>query len=336
MRMDKAADLPARRTIEPLAVLVGISQNQVAQRVFRAILVSFGVMIIAFFLLRLIPGDPVLLLLGDQATPENVAFYRKTLGTDGTLPEQFVAYISNLARGDMGTSIVSRTPVNSILARSLPVTLWLILVTVVMATVLAIPLAVVAALKRHSWFGHFFRISSSVFIATPAFYSGLLLLLLFAIQLKIAPVAGYKTAFPDNLRYLWLPALTLSIVLVPIIARVLVSSILDTLDQEFVETAVVRGLGRLTFVWRYLLRPSLAPTIGLLGYMIGQLLSAAVVVELVFNLPGIGTSLIVEGVLARDYPIVQGIVLTFGLIVVLISFLSDLASGWLDPRTKVS
>jgi peptide/nickel transport system permease protein len=149
-------------------------------------------------------------------------------------------------------------------------------------------------------------------------------------------VAGYETRFPENLSYLWLPALTLSGVMVPIVARVLQSSIVDTLEQEFVESAIVRGVSALPFTWRYLLRPSLPPTISLLGYMIGQLFSAAVVVEIVFNLPGIGTALIVEGVLLRDYTVVQGIVLIFGFIVVFVSLLSDLVSGWLDPRTKLT
>ena len=124
--------------------------------------------------------------------------------------------------------------------------------------------------------------------------------------------------------------------MVPILSRVLQSSIVDTMEQEFVETAIVRGLPKSVLVWRYLLRPSLAPTIGLLGYIIGQLLSATVVVEIVFNLPGMGTALVVEGVLLRDYPLVQGIILVFALIVVIVSFLSDMLCGWIDPRTKIS
>ena len=124
--------------------------------------------------------------------------------------------------------------------------------------------------------------------------------------------------------------------LVPILARVLQSSIVETMEQEFVETAIVRGLPKPVLVWRYLLRPSLAPTISLLGYILGQLLSATVVVEIVFNLPGMGTALVSEGVLLRDYPLVQGIILVFALIVVVVSFLSDTLSGWLDPRTRVS
>lgn len=332
--MNKAAELPSGSRFDLTGFGMSILQNRIVSRLFRSILVGFGVMTIAFFLLRLVPGDPIQVLLGDSATPDAVAAYRENLGLDGSFPEQYVNYIGNVLRGNLGNSINSGVSVNTILARSLPVTLWLIVVTIIFALVIALPLAIAAALYRRTWFGQTFRIGSSILLATPVFYSGLILLLLFAIQLKIAPVAGYKPAFPTNIGYLWLPALVLCGVMVPITARVLQSSIIETLDQEFVETAVVRGLGRLTFMWRYLLRPSLAPTVSLLGYMIGQLLSAAVVVELVFNLPGIGTSLIVEGVLLRDYPVVQGIVLVFGMIVVVVSFLSDLVSGWLDPRTQ--
>ena len=162
------------------------------------------------------------------------------------------------------------------------------------------------------------------------------MILFFAVRLDIAPVAGYVPGFPTNLQYLWLPAFTISAVMVPILARVLQSSISDTLEQEFVETAIVRGLPRRNFIWRYLLRPSLGPSINILGYMIGQLLGAAVVVEIVFNIPGIGTTLVVEGVLQRDYSVVQGIVLIFGMIVVIISFFSESISGWLDPRGRRS
>jgi peptide/nickel transport system permease protein len=215
----------------------------------------------------------------------------------------------------------------------LPVTLWLIAVAAVMALVLAMPIGVAAAYYRRRAFGQVFRVLASMSLATPVFFSGVIAILFFAVQLNIAPVAGYRGVFPLNLRYLWLPALTLCTVLVPILARVLQSSIIDTMDQEFVESAIVRGLPRRIVFWRYLLRPSLAPTVALLGYIVGALLGAAVVVELVFNLPGIGTALI-DAVLGRDYSTVQSILLIFGVIVVAVSFVSDLASGWLDPRTR--
>lgn len=335
MSSNQAAQAATTSRIDLAGIWYALTHNRILTRLIRSLLVGFGVMTIAFFLLRLVPGDPIQILLGDSATPELVAQYRQNLGLDGTIVDQYIAYISNILHGNLGTSISAGVSVNTTIARSLPVTLWLIVVTMVIALGISLPLAIAAAVYRRTWFGHFFRISSSILLATPVFYSGLILLLIFAIQLKVAPVAGYKAAFPANIGYLWLPALVLCGVMVPITARVLQTSIMDTLDQEFVETAVVRGLGWIPFTWRYLLRPSLAPTVSLLGYMIGQLLSAAVVVELVFNLPGIGTSLIVEGVLLRDYPVVQGIVLVFGFIVVIVSFCSDLLSGWLDPRTQV-
>lgn len=302
----------------------------------RAALGALGVLLVTFTLIHLIPGDPVEILLGDAATEELVAKYRQILGLEGSLPQQFARYLASVAQGDLGTSIQTGQSVNSVVARTLPMTAWLIGVTVLMALLMAIPLGVASALLRGTWFDHAFRVATSVSLATPSFYFGLLLILLFAVRLGWAPVAGYQPGFPGNLQYLWLPALTMSGALVPILARVLQSSIAETMEQEFVETAIVRGLPAPVLVWRYLLRPSLAPTISLLGYILGQLLSATVVVEIVFNLPGMGTALVVEGVLLRDYPVVQGIILIFALIVVAVSFLSDTVSGWLDPRTRLS
>jgi peptide/nickel transport system permease protein len=301
----------------------------------RALAVAFAVLCIAFALIRFIPGDPVLLLLGDQATPENIAQYRTLLGLNGSLPEQFVHYLLGVLHGDLGRSLVTRLPVSETIARTLPVTLWLIGVTLVIGAVIALPLALAAAAYRRTWFGHAFRVVSSVLLAMPVFLTGLVAILIFAILLGVAPVAGYSDSFPGNLQYLWLPALVICGVLVPVFARVLQSSIVATLQEEFVETAVIRGLPRQVFVWRYVLRPSLAPTIGLLGYVVGQLLGAAVIVEIIFGLPGIGTELI-TAVQGRDYPLVQGIVFVFGLLVVLVSYVADLLSGVLDPRTRTS
>ena len=302
----------------------------------RAVLAALGVLLVTFTLIHLIPGDPVEILLGDTATEELIAKYRKILGLEGSLFQQFTRYLRSVAQCDLGTSIQTAQSVNSVVARTLPLTAWLIAVTLVMALLMAIPLGVSAALLRGTWFDHAFRVATSVSLATPSFYFGLLLILLFAVRLGWAPVAGYQPGFPGNLQYLWLPALTMCGALVPILARVLQSSIVETMEQEFVETAIVRGLSAPVLVWRYLLRPSLAPTISLLGYILGQLLSATVVVEIVFNLPGMGTALVVEGVLLRDYPLVQGIILIFALIVVAVSFLSDTVSAWLDPRIRVS
>ena len=292
-------------------------------------------MVVAFGLIHFIPGDPAVLMLGDMATEDNIKQLHARLGLDRSLPEQFLLYVSRVVHGDLGTSIINDRPVLGFIELSLPVTLWLLGVSFAVALCLAVPLGVVAAVYRPTWFGQLFRIVTSISLSTPTFFAGLMGILVFAIALKVAPVAGYAYEFPVNLGYLWLPALINCVVIVPVLSRVIQSSVSETLEQEFVETAIVRGLPRLVIIWQYLLRPSLAPAVSLAGYMIGQGLAASVVTEVVFNLPGIGTTLI-GAVTRRDYPMVQGIVLVFGLIVVLTSYVSELTSAWLDPRTRSS
>ncbi len=309
-------------------------RHPVIRRVAQAFLVAFLLMVFAFLLVRLIPGDPAMILLGDVATEEDLIAYRKLLGIDGPLHSQFGRYISNLARGDFGLSIRSREPVLSIIGKRLPVSLWLTATTIFMTVVLALPLGVAAALYRRSLFGHLFQIVASVFVATPVFFSGLLLILLFAVQVNLAPIAGYYPGFPANLYSLWLPALTINCVLVPVLARILQSSIIETSSEEFVEAAIIRGTQGWRFYWRYLLRPSLAPTIAALGYFAATVVSYAVIIEIIFNLPGVGMTL-VDAVRNRDYPLVQGIVFLSGLLVVGLTFTADLVNGWLDPRAKL-
>jgi peptide/nickel transport system permease protein len=315
--------------------LRGGRPHPVLQRIVQAVFVAFSVLVVAFCLVRLAPGDPVRTLLGDQATPELIATYEERLGLVGSPLSQFWSYLQGAVTGDLGTSLATNQEVTSIIARTLPVTLWLIAVTLTMAMLVATPLALVVALGRRPWVGHLFRAATSVSLATPVFFSGLVLILLLSMQLGIAPVAGYQPGFPGNLEYLWLPALVNCGVLVPVLSRVLHSSLVQTLDEEFVETGIVRGVSRRRWFWRYLLRPSLAPTVALIGYMIGQMMSSAVVVEIIFGLPGIGTEL-VEAVYARDYAVVQGTVMVFGLIVVLISLAGDLLSRWLDRRVELA
>jgi peptide/nickel transport system permease protein len=299
------------------------------------VFVAFWVLFVAFILLRLSPGDPVLVLLGDRATDELIALYRERLGLSGTPAEQFFSYLGGVFTGDLGESLSTGQDVTAIITRTLPVTLWMVVVTMAMAVGFAVPLALLVALNGSSWVMYLFRSVTSISLATPVFFSALLAILFFSIRLGIAPIAGYEAGFPANLRYLWLPSLVNCGVLVPILSRVLQSSISSTLDEEFAETGIVRGIPRWLWFWRYLLRPSLAPTIALLGYMIGQMMSSAVVVEIIFGLPGIGTQL-VQAVYERDYAVVQGSVMIFGLIVVVVSFLSDVISSRLDPRMEVA
>ena len=321
-----------------MRTLFRILRSQPARLMLRALVTAFGVMVVTFVLVRLIPGDPVDILfagLGGEDVEATADAYRETLGLNGSILEQGVRYARNVATGDLGNSLVTQQPIAGIVGRTLPVTASLIAVSVAMSLVFALPVAVVVAVFRDSWFERLFRVVSSISLAMPGFYLGLLLILLFGIRLNLAPVAGYEPGFPQNLYYLWLPALTMSAVLIPILTRVLASSISVTLDEEFVEAAVSRGLPRRTLIWRYLMRPSIAPTLVLLSYIMGQMLGASVVIEMVFNLPGIGTALILEGVLPRDYTVVQGIVLVFGVVVVFVSFAADVVSRRIDPRVDL-
>ena len=314
--------------------MLRLVRSEPLRRLVRALLVAYGVMLVTFALIRFIPGDPAALVLGEMATQERIAEMQVVMGIDGTLPEQFAAYMSKIVRGDLGDSLVSKYPVTALVAHTLPVTLWLIAVSFAMGLLLAVPLGALAAVYRRTWFGQAFQVAASMTLATPQFFFALIVLLVFAIRFDVAPVAGYEPRFPANLSYLWLPGLTMCTVIVPVVARVVQSSIADTLEQEFVESAIVRGLPRRIFYWRYLVRPSIGPTISLVTYMMGMCLGSAVVVEMMFGLPGIGT-LLIDAVTIRDYTLVQGIVAVFGLIVVAFGYLSDTVSGWLDPRMKV-
>lgn len=322
-----------------MASLVGtawlIAGSRPLRLLGRAVLIAFGMLCIAFALVRLLPGDPVSILLGENATQDAANQMRELLGLNGSLPDQFLHYLGLLLHGDLGTSIVNRAPVTDLVGRTLPITGQLVVVTVALAVLISVPLGTAAAIYRRGRFNYVFRVVTSILVATPIFFSGLLALLFFGLRLQIAPVAGFDPKFPSNLAHLWLPALVMCGTLVPVLSRVIQTSVVETLNQEFVETAIVRGLPASVRIWRYLLRPSLGPTVGLLGFLTGQLLASAVLAELVFDIPGIGRAL-VQAVLGRDYTVVQGIVFVFGFIVVVVSFLSDLVSGWIDPRTATT
>jgi ABC-type dipeptide/oligopeptide/nickel transport systems, permease components len=299
--------------------------------VVRSLAVAFIVATVAFSILRLAPGDPVATILGDQATPEAVARLRSQLGLDGNLLQQYLAFIGGLFQGDLGVSVTSRVPVVTIIVNSIGPTLALIAVSSVIGFLVSVPLGLFLALRPRSVLTKSVNFVSTLSLSTPGFYLGLLALMLFAVALGIAPVAGYDPSFPGMLRYLWLPALVVCGQLIPVLSRVFRTSVQRTLGEEFTEAAIVRGIPRWRYYVHYLVRPSLAPTIALLGYVAGQLLSSAVMIEMVFGFPGIGTQL-VRAVSTRDYPTVQGIVLVFGVFVVLITALSEAVSTRIDHR----
>jgi peptide/nickel transport system permease protein len=305
-----------------------------ASRFGHALLVGVGVVTITFLLVRLTPGDPATVLC-ENCGPAEVEQLRDKLGLRGSVPEQYARYVGGMATGNLGQSLRSGQPVVEIVAARLPVTLALVLLTLLFTIAVAVPLGLYAALRRHQWFGQAFRIGTSFLVAMPVYFTGVVAILIFAIGLNVTRSGGLEPGLTGAVASLWLPAIVLAIAVAPVTARVLQASIIETLEQEFVEAAYVRDVGPFAYYWRYLLRPSMAPTIALIGYIIGSLIGSAVLIELVFNLPGMGFTLI-DAVSSRDYPVVQGIVFTAGIAVVVVTMVADLTAAAIDPRVAAS
>lgn len=291
-------------------------------------------MIISFSLIRLSPGDPASARLGAGAELEAIEQLREQLGLNKGAFVQFIDYFTGLLQGDLGVSLVNGVDVLETISRTFPLTLTYITLSVIFGFFISIPIGTIIGWSNKASAVYFFRGVTSVIIATPNFFIAMIGILLFSVQRNWAPVFGYESDFPGNLRYLWLPVSINTLILVAIISRVLHTSVVDTKAEEFVETGIIRGVSRPRFFWFYILKPSLAPTVVLLSYMTGTMLGATVILETIFSLPGIGREL-VGAVLASDYPMVQGILLMFGVITVVISFIGDLLAYALDRRVKI-
>ncbi len=291
-------------------------------------------MVISFMLIRITPGDPASARLGAGAEPEAIEALRKQLKLDVSPIEQFFSYLSGLIHGDLGVSLVTGIDVLQVIRQTLPLTLTYIVLSVFFAFLISIPIATFIGWSNSASLVYSFRSITSVIIATPNFFIAMVGILIFSVQRNWAPVFGYVSTFPENLKYLWLPVSINTLILVSIISRVLQTSVVDTKNEEFVETGIIRGVNRPRFFWFYILKPSMAPTVVLLSYMMGTMLGATVILETIFSLPGIGREL-VGAVLASDYPMVQGILLFFGVITVFLSFIGDLCAYALDRRVKI-
>lgn len=302
-------------------------------RFLRAISVSFWVMVISFSIMRLLPGDPAAARLGGTE-PEAAEILRKQLNLDGSIFSQFINYISDLSRGDFGESLQTGRSVISIIGATLPLTIYIILLATFLSLLLAIPIGTSIAWSGKAPIVYAFRGLTAIILATPNFFVAMVGILIFSVRFQWAPVFGYEPTFPQNLKYLWLPVLVHTLIMTSVISRVLFSSVVETKGEEFVETGIIRGVGRRRFFWFYILKPSLAPTVVLLSYMMGTMLGATVILETIFTLPGIGREL-VNAVLTSDYPVVQGILLIFGVITVFLSFLGDVLAYLLDRRVKI-
>ena len=304
---------------------------RIASRLLQIVptLVLIGVVI--FVLVRLLPGDPASALLGDRATPENLARLNAQMGFDQPIYVQFGLFLGRLAHGDLGISVSRRIPVTRVILDRLPVTLALVGLSSVIALLLAVPLAFLAALRRNRATDVALRGAFQVGLSTPTFYLGLLLLGFLGARLRWFPVGGSGEGFWDELYHLILPALTLALSLAAILMRSLRSAVIGVLDSEFVDFARAKGLSPWRVMSGHVLRNAMISTVALLGLNIGTLLGNTVIVESVFAVPGIG-ALVVEATFGRDYPVVQGVTLVLAVMVSLVFLATDLLESWLDPR----
>jgi peptide/nickel transport system permease protein len=293
-------------------------------------LVSFAI----FSLIHLIPGDPAEILLGLRSTPDSVRRLRHELGLDRSLLTQYAIFLRNLAHGDLGTSIRYQQSVSSLIVERIGATLFLIAYSAIIAIVVAIPLGTIAALRREKASDQAIRLGVLVGIATPTFWVGTLLILLFSLHWTVFPAAGYGNGFVGHLHNLLLPAATLSLWQAGLLIRNLRSAIIDVVRLPYVDFARLRGLPAHTVLRRHILRTSMASTVTIIGVNVSFLLAGAVVVENVFSIPGAG-SLLVDSVFSRDYTVVQGITLLYAVLVVVINLVTDLAYPLLDPRVRL-
>lgn len=330
----------------------------IVRRLLNLIPVLFGITLLVFLFLHLIPGDPAIVMLGDRATPDQVEALRERMGLNEPLPLQYLAFLGNLVRFDLGSSIFTGVPIIREILIRWPATFELSVAAMLIALVLGIPAGVLAAVRKNSWLDNLTMSGSLIGVSMPVYWLGLLLVYLFAVNLQwlppsgrisvdaglsFEPITGFYlfdtliqgdfAAFQDVLAHLALPALTLSTIPLAILARITRSAMLEVLSQDYIRTARAKGLLELRVIFKHALKNAMLPVITIVGLEFGTLLGGAILTETIFSWPGIG-KWIYEGILSRDYPVVQGGVIFVATAFVLINLLVDLSYALLDPRIQ--
>jgi peptide/nickel transport system permease protein len=307
---------------------------------FRRLLSTLPVLgvvaVLVFLMLRLTPGDPAAVLAGDQATTEQIAMIRANLGLDRSIPEQFLIWFGHLLQGDLGQSYYYKMPVTELIAQRIEPTLSLAVITITLAVSVAVPLGVLAAWRFGSWLDRGVMAFSVAGFSVPVFVSAYLLIWFFSLKLGWFPVQGYKRisgGFGPWLYHLLLPAFTLSLIYIALIARVTRASVLETLGEDYIRTARAKGLPEALVLKRHALANAAVPIATVIGIGIALLIGGVVVTESVYAIPGLGR-LTVDAVLARDFPTVQGVILLFSFVYVLVNLLVDLSYVFFDPRIR--
>ncbi|MDB4895819.1 MAG: Dipeptide transport system permease protein DppB [Firmicutes bacterium] len=324
-------------------------RRYIIKRLLLVIPTLIGVSVLIFLLVRLMPGDPVSMYVGvEQSSDQQIAIVKQELGLDKPMPIQYLYYVKRLAMGDMGRSFGSKLPVAEVIFERLPATMELGFTALIIALLIAIPVGVVSAVRRYSWVDNTAMTGALLGISLPTFWVGLLLILLFALQLGLTPASGRGTPVPQALaglltgdvagftnmfKHMILPAVTLSTALMGLVTRLVRSSMLEVMHADYVRTARSKGLKERNVIFRHALRNAMIPVITVIGLQIGGILSGSVITETVFAWPGVGR-MVVTAVLQRDYPVVQGVTLVFTVVFIAVNLVVDLGYAFVDPRIR--
>jgi len=308
----------------------------ILRRVASTVPVMLIVAVVIFAMLRLTPGDPAVVIAGDQATAEQIARIRASLGLDLPIHEQFVTWIVHILQGDLGTSIFTNMPVSTLIGQRLEPTLMLTLTTVIFSVSVAVPPGVWAAWRAGSWTDRLIMMFSVLGFSFPVFVLGYLLIYQFGLTLKWLPTQGYKSPFTDPIgfaRTIVMPTITLGMIYIALVTRITRASMLEVLGEDYIRTARAKGQVERKVLFRHALKNAAVPIATIIGIGIALLIGGAVVTETVFNIPGLGR-LVVDAILRRDYPIIQGLILVFSFTYIIINMLIDIAYTMLDPRIR--
>lgn len=335
-----------------------MQMGKLVERLLQLIPVLLGVSLIVFLMMTLTPGDPIDIMIGDQnVTPEQEAAMRRDLGLDQPAWQRFFTFLGNAMTGDFGISFFHRRPVSDVIVERLPATIELSLVALIFALVTAIPLGVLAAVKKNTILDRIATVGSLLGVSLPGFWFGILLIMLFAVQLQVLPVSGRigfssevqpithfllidtllrgrPDAFWDALSHIILPAITLGLPMTAILMRVTRTSMLEVMRQDYITFAEAKGLKRTRILFRHALKNALIPTVSVAAIETGSLLGGNMIVETVFGWPGLGR-LVVESIFVRNYPLVQAAVLFYAVTYVLLNFVADILYTVLNPRVKL-
>ncbi len=308
----------------------------IVKRLLAMVPVLFLVSLIVFAVIHLIPGDPAVIMLGEEATPQSIAALRKDWHLNDPLPVQYVSWLSHVLRGDLGNSLQNHQPVTEAIAERLPVTFEVTLFSIVIALIIAIPTGVLSATRRNSSADLASTTVALFGVSMPSFFLAILLIFLFSLKLRWLPPIGFTPITENplaNLRGMILPSVTLGTAAAAIIARLTRSSLLEVLDQDYIRTARAKGLGERLVVYGHALKNAMIPVLTVIGLQIGILLGGAVITETIFVLPGVGR-LVVTSIFSRDFPMVQGVVLFLSVTYLFVNLAVDILYSLLDPRIR--